>query len=911
MIKKIWRSITLGVIASFALTALALPAVAGTPHTSYGIVSGGSLTDNWAMYVVARSSEQLTGTLAESAGQYFYQALVGNFPSPWANGDDSLAFISRELNAGANNHAGYYAVMNEDLSVTVNPQQYNDCTIRAIPTPTAAAGSGQVNLSWTAAATDTSETPQGNNISGYNVYRSTSQSSGFTQLNVSPVTGTSYNDTTGTTGTTYYYTIEPIFRGSIALGIYSANSNGIAFPAVAESVSVTSPNGGETWAPGSTHDITWTATGMTNVSIHYSVNGGTSWTAIIASTPNDGTHSWAIPGTIDSTECRIRVRDASDNTPSDMSDADFTIEAITTPTVTDISPISGAQAATALAVTITGVNTSWSGDMSGDVLFSGTGITLVSATAASATSIDAVIDIASDATLGGRTVTVTGAGGSATFTVTGGGSTDDFDIDLSAGAHVGQTIVLTGTGFGADRGTTPMTIGSVAAMPTEWSDTSITVAVPSGVSAGSVTVDVDGQTASLTVLSGGVVIDDVEGGSVGSWTIDNSDTDIDPDSGYYTYDEGVTPIDSEITANGPQAAARKHGARGMRVAYDGSTVTGWGGGWGAQLANSLDISAFTEIGLFIKWDGSLNSFKFALNDSAGHSYFASVSNATLIALSGEYAEIVLQISNFTEDVDNGDRTPGALDWSNIVSYNISYITTNASGSYQYIDSISARTVTWGDETDDGDDEITEVIVTEILPDRGPAGTKFTAIGEGFGISQGQSILVFENISSGITYNVNVLSWSDTAIEAIVPRLAPAGNYQLKVIKLAISAGNLRAYESNPEGFVVTGIMPAGGDAVVFPNPFNPLATEMAASGMAANQATIAYDATGVQNIGIYVYDSTARLVYQTLTTDTQVTWDGRDNGGSVVADGIYLLRIVNEDTKTLISKGKILVIKSN
>jgi hypothetical protein len=171
-------------------------------------------------------------------------------------------------------------------------------------------------------------------------------------------------------------------------------------------------------------------------------------------------------------------------------------------------------------------------------------------------------------------------------------------------------------------------------------------------------------------------------------------------------------------------------------------------------------------------------------------------------------------------------------------------------------------------------------------------------------------MVFENMATRITYPVEVLSWSDTSIEAIVPRLAVTGNYQLKVVRLAVAAGGtMQAYESNPASFRVTAMTSSTGNATIYPNPFNPMATQLTASGMAANVATVAYNATGVQNVGIYIYDTTAKLVYHSVTTGSQITWDGRDTGGAYVADGVYLLRVVNEDSKTLISKGKILVIK--
>ena len=127
--------------------------------------------------------------------------------------------------------------------------------------------------------------------------------------------------------------------------------------------------------------------------------------------------------------------------------------------------------------------------------------------------------------------------------------------------------------------------------------------------------------------------------------------------------------------------------------------------------------------------------------------------------------------------------------------------------------------------------------------------------------------------------------------------------------MSISQGTLRALESNPKGFQVTSSSPSGGSAIIFPNPFNPLAIGLTSSGLAANAVNIAYDASGIANIGIYVYDSTGRQVYHNITSLGQITWNGRDADGNIVADGLYLLRVVNEDTKSLVAKGRILVIK--
>jgi len=89
-------------------------------------------------------------------------------------------------------------------------------------------------------------------------------------------------------------------------------------------VTVTSPNGGETWAEGSSHEITWTSTGTVgDVKIEYSIDNGTAWTEIIASTPNDGSYNWTLPET-PSVNCLVRISE-TDGYPSDVSDAVFSI----------------------------------------------------------------------------------------------------------------------------------------------------------------------------------------------------------------------------------------------------------------------------------------------------------------------------------------------------------------------------------------------------------------------------------------------------------------------------------------------------------------------------------------------------------------------------------------------------------
>jgi hypothetical protein len=93
-------------------------------------------------------------------------------------------------------------------------------------------------------------------------------------------------------------------------------------------ITVASPNGGEVWQVGSSQNITWISSGTSGtVRIEYSTNNGTSWTDVIASTPDDGTQSWTIPGAT-STNCLVRVSD-TDGSPVDISNAVFSIIPLT------------------------------------------------------------------------------------------------------------------------------------------------------------------------------------------------------------------------------------------------------------------------------------------------------------------------------------------------------------------------------------------------------------------------------------------------------------------------------------------------------------------------------------------------------------------------------------------------------
>jgi len=82
------------------------------------------------------------------------------------------------------------------------------------------------------------------------------------------------------------------FQGGSSQDHYQfASENGWQLP----SVSIVSPSGGENWPAGASKVIRWTALGAINMTLSYSIDGGSTWTTIASNAPNIGYYSWTLP----------------------------------------------------------------------------------------------------------------------------------------------------------------------------------------------------------------------------------------------------------------------------------------------------------------------------------------------------------------------------------------------------------------------------------------------------------------------------------------------------------------------------------------------------------------------------------------------------------------------------------------
>jgi len=122
--------------------------------------------------------------------------------------------------------------------------------------------------------------------------------------------------------------------------LYSDMSDEVFSVTPETNIKVLSPNGGEALTFGTSQKITWTSANIRKVKLDYSINSGADWVVITDSIESTGTYDWTVPN-VNSNLCVIRISDALDGVPFDISDADFMISNQIKKEVTVSSPNGG------------------------------------------------------------------------------------------------------------------------------------------------------------------------------------------------------------------------------------------------------------------------------------------------------------------------------------------------------------------------------------------------------------------------------------------------------------------------------------------------------------------------------------------------------------------------------------------
>ena len=127
----------------------------------------------------------------------------------------------------------------------------------------------------------------------------------------------------------FHWTVEP---PETAAGLIRVSDAEDGIPAglsrtfsVAVAARVIAPNGGEILYAGEEREVRWFASPVIAVvRVDLSTDGGQSFTPVADAAPNTGSLPWEVPIAA-STDCLVRVADAADGIPSDLSDAAFTL----------------------------------------------------------------------------------------------------------------------------------------------------------------------------------------------------------------------------------------------------------------------------------------------------------------------------------------------------------------------------------------------------------------------------------------------------------------------------------------------------------------------------------------------------------------------------------------------------------
>lgn len=160
-----------------------------------------------------------------------------NLPTTISYKDANGKFIEPSTSAASVTFSG----QTSHLSV-FNPTVPSDSLAPAAPTNASiAASSGSVTVTWAATSLNADGTAL-TDLLGYEVYRATSPSGVYTQVNTTNVTGVRFVDSTVTNGETYYYKITAADTGGVESAFSTASE--VARPSESISTGSTGSSGG-------------------------------------------------------------------------------------------------------------------------------------------------------------------------------------------------------------------------------------------------------------------------------------------------------------------------------------------------------------------------------------------------------------------------------------------------------------------------------------------------------------------------------------------------------------------------------------------------------------------------------------------------------------------------------------------
>ncbi len=310
--------------ASFAVSGTAGPFLVTSPNTTVSWAGGSTQTITWdvaSTNVSPVSCSNVKISLSTDGGNNWQYVLAASTTN---DGSEqvilpSISTSTARVKIEGLNHI-FFDVSNTNFSITSSQ-----------PAITVVSPNG--SETWRIGANHTI-TWTSSNLTG-NVRIELSRNAGSTYETLYANTANDGSESWTVTGAT---TTQALIRiTSIDFPNVSDVSNA-NFNFVQPTVTVSAPNGGETWRIGSNQLITWSSANMTgNVIVELSRNGGSTYETLFANIADDGTEIWTVTGTVTS-QARIRISSTDIPTIFDISDDYFNI---VQPTITTLTPNGG------------------------------------------------------------------------------------------------------------------------------------------------------------------------------------------------------------------------------------------------------------------------------------------------------------------------------------------------------------------------------------------------------------------------------------------------------------------------------------------------------------------------------------------------------------------------------------------
>jgi hypothetical protein len=425
---------------------------------------------------------------------------------------------------------------------------------------------------------------------------------------------------------------------------------------------------------------------------------------------------------------------------------------------------------------------------------------------------------------------------------------------------VGTSVMIAGANFGGSQGASTVTFNGVAATPTIWSATSITVPVPTGATTGNVVVTVGGSVSnglaftvtppppSITSLSpssgpvgmwltingtnfgttvGTVTFNGVPTTSGGSWSTTSISVavPVGATTGNVVVTAGGIPSNGVLFTVTPApvitSVSPASGAYGISVTLIG---TGFG-----SIQGSGTVSFGGTVVMPTSWLLSAITFKVPNGATSGNvvvTVGAQPSNSVAftvlpisVSLAPTTANVVVGTGvGLTATVQNDVQSQGVT-WSlagagcsgatcgtlalQSSPYTIGY---TAPSSVPNPPTIAVTATSIVDPTKSATSTITVTLaapsITAVNPSIGPINTLVTISGANFGSLQGLSTVTFNGVAA-----TTVTSWSNTAIMVAVPASATTGNV---VVTVSGTASNGTTFTVIPPSPNIASLTPVSG-----------------------------------------------------------------------------------------------------